>query len=81
MGVCYFVVCNTCKKYIDIHKRSYFTDVIGETQHGDHRHEAWGDKALKFTWDHRSHEIELRSDQGDWYSNEPFLTEVKYEKI
>lgn len=90
MGVEYYVVCQQCKEYIDLHKAYAFSGVVDKErppvaaeckETGFNEFELrggyWESRGLWFLWAHRGHAgIELHSDSDDlWHDMEPHLTE------
>ena len=84
MGVEYYVVCKDCKEYIDIHKCESFTNSMSgelppspKDEPGRLSGSWWEKRGVWFTWRHRRHDIELRSDHDDdWFNDKPYLKEV-----
>lgn len=90
MGVEHYLICETCKEYIDLHKAYEFSMVIGtprppvgvdckESGFNDVvlRGGYWESRGLWFLWKHRGHKVELDTDCNDnWFDKEPYLKEV-----
>lgn len=82
MGVEYYLVCDKCKEYIDLHKGYSFSILCGasrppvEVEYPLNAY--WDGRALWFLWHHKDHgdEIYLTSDESNWYNEEPYLKEV-----
>lgn len=83
MGVCYYLVCEACNTYIDLHKSYSFYAVphykcppLGKETvllQGGY----WESRGLWFLWKHKEHKgINFHSDHDEnWYGIEPKLTE------
>lgn len=92
MGVEHYIVCKTCKEYIDLHKAYGFSHVIHgarppvgieckETGFNDpklYNGNYWEARGLWFLWHHRGHAgIEMHTDcEDNWFDEEPYLKEV-----
>ena len=90
MGVEHYLVCHECKEYIDLHKVYKFneclrtSDTPPQLEFDDNGgpktslNNQWTVKGIWFLWAHRGHSnIKMHSDHDDdWFSIEPWLTEV-----
>lgn len=90
MGVEHYLVCKSCKKYIDLHKAYEFSRIVHrerppigvKNQFGDDdylRGNYWETRGLWFLWQHREHcpgVTMLTDDSDEWYDEVPKLAEV-----
>ena len=83
MGVEHYVVCDTCKEYIDIHKNYQFSFLTNTNrppignEDDSILNSYWTSRAIWFMWNHRGHSVELWADSDDdWFDKEPYLKEV-----
>lgn len=85
MGVEFYIICDQCKEYIDLHKAYAFSSILNSERPpiGDENSFMlnggyWESRGLWFLWKHNNHGgVKIESDENDeWYNYEPYLTEV-----
>ena len=82
MGVEYYLVCQECKEWIDLHKAYKFFSWVENwrpPKGGDFTfNNYWDGRAVWFMWKHKEHKgIEVWTDCNDeWWNLRPYLTEV-----
>ena len=89
MGVEYYMVCNKCKEYIDLHKSYYFAGLLyGDSPPGpkgtpneyikNSLDSFWAGRGIWFMWRHKDcGKLKMHSDHDyDWFEFEPYLNEV-----